>query len=47
MSTTALDPVCGMTVTIMPDTPQLVIDGESFWFCNPHCRDTFASTSGR
>jgi xanthine dehydrogenase accessory factor len=46
-STTALDPVCGMTVTIMPDTPQLVIDGESFWFCNPHCRDTFASTSGR
>ncbi len=46
-STTALDPVCGMTVTIMPDTPQLVIDGESFWFCNPHCRDTFVSTSGR
>jgi xanthine dehydrogenase accessory factor len=44
--TTALDPVCGMTVTVMPDTPQLVIDGESFWFCNPHCRDTYAMTSG-
>ena len=42
---TAIDPVCGMTVTIMPDTPQLVIDGQTYWFCNPHCRVTFAETS--
>ncbi len=42
---TAIDPVCGMTVTIMPDTPQLVVDGETYWFCNPHCRVSFAETS--
>ncbi|MDT5182072.1 MAG: xanthine dehydrogenase accessory factor [Mycobacterium sp.] len=45
--TTVLDPVCGMTVTIMPDTPHLVVDGESLWFCNPHCRDSYATTSGQ
>jgi xanthine dehydrogenase accessory factor len=44
---TAVDPVCGMTVTVMPDTPTLVVDGESFWFCNPHCRDTYAQAAGQ
>jgi xanthine dehydrogenase accessory factor len=39
----AIDPVCGMTVTIMPDTPHLRIDGEDFYFCRPGCRDTFAA----
>ena len=39
---TAVDPVCGMTVTVMPDTPTLIVAGESFWFCNPRCRDTYA-----
>ena len=38
----AVDPVCGMTVTIMADTPSLVVDGETFYFCNPHCRDRYA-----
>ncbi len=38
----AVDPVCGMTVTIGPDTPYLLVDGDDFWFCNPGCRDTFA-----
>jgi xanthine dehydrogenase accessory factor len=42
---TAIDPVCGMTVTIMPDTPQLLVDGQTYWFCNPQCRVTFAETS--
>lgn len=37
-----LDPVCGMTVTVLPDTPYLMVDGQDFWFCNPHCRDTHA-----
>jgi xanthine dehydrogenase accessory factor len=41
---TAIDPVCGMTVTVMPDTPHLVVDGQTYWFCNPHCRVTFAAT---
>jgi xanthine dehydrogenase accessory factor len=44
---TAVDPVCGMTVTIMADTPTLVVGGDTFWFCNPHCRDTYAQTAGQ
>ena len=35
-----VDPVCGMTVTVVSDTPHAVIDGTEFWFCNPGCRDT-------
>ena len=37
----AVDPVCGMTVTIGPDTPHAVVDGVDHWFCNPGCRDRF------
>lgn len=39
------DPVCGMSVTVMPDTPHLLVDGADVWFCNPHCRDTYAQVS--
>jgi xanthine dehydrogenase accessory factor len=42
----AVDPVCGMTVTIVPDTPHLVVDGADFWFCNPGCRDRYAEAVG-
>ncbi len=42
---TAIDPVCGMTVTVLPDTPHLEIDGTDVWFCNPGCRDHYASTA--
>lgn len=42
-----VDPVCGMTVTVMADTPQLVVGGETSWFCNPHCRDAYAVKVGR
>ena len=38
---TAIDPVCGMTVTIGPDTPHAVVDGVDHWFCMPGCRDRF------
>jgi xanthine dehydrogenase accessory factor len=38
-----LDPVCGMTVVVMPDTPHLQIDGADVWFCGPHCRDVYAA----
>jgi xanthine dehydrogenase accessory factor len=38
---TAVDPVCGMTVTIGPDTPHAVVDGIDHWFCMPGCRDRF------
>lgn len=37
-----LDPVCGMTVTVVASTPQLVVDGESVWFCGTGCRDRHA-----
>jgi xanthine dehydrogenase accessory factor len=43
---TALDPVCGMTVLIGADTPHLVLDGQEFWFCNPGCRNAFAAERG-
>lgn len=43
----ALDPVCGMTVTVQPDTAHLVVDGEDVWFCNPGCRDRFTEQAGR
>lgn len=39
--TTAVDPVCGMTVTIGPDTPHAVVDGVDHWFCMPGCRERF------
>lgn len=38
-----IDPVCGMTVTVGPDTPHAVIDGVDFWFCNPGCRDRYVA----
>jgi xanthine dehydrogenase accessory factor len=40
---TAVDPVCGMTVTIMPDTPHLTVEGVEHWFCGPGCRDHYAA----
>ncbi|MDO1486111.1 carbon monoxide dehydrogenase accesory protein [Rhodococcus rhodochrous] len=35
---TAVDPVCGMTVTITESTPHLVLAGRTVWFCCPGCR---------
>jgi xanthine dehydrogenase accessory factor len=40
---TAVDPVCGMTVAVLPDTPHLSVDGTDVWFCNPGCRDRYAA----
>jgi xanthine dehydrogenase accessory factor len=37
----AVDPVCGMTVTVAEDTPHVLVDGTDHWFCNPGCRDAF------
>lgn len=39
---TAIDPVCGMTVIIGPDTPHLRAGDEEFWFCGKGCRDRYA-----
>jgi xanthine dehydrogenase accessory factor len=37
----AVDPVCGMIVTVAADTPHLLLEGVDHWFCNPGCRDRF------
>ncbi|MGF6887118.1 xanthine dehydrogenase accessory factor [Nocardia sp. GAS34] len=39
-----LDPVCGMTVAVGPDTPHLAVDGVDHWFCSSGCRTSFAAT---
>jgi len=39
----AMDPVCGMTVTVLPDTPHLTVGGADLWFCGARCRDRYAS----
>ncbi|WP_433621102.1 XdhC family protein [Nocardia sp. CA-120079] len=40
-----LDPVCGMIVTVGPDTPHLTIGDVDHWFCSSSCRTCFAKTS--
>ena len=37
----AVDPVCGMTVAVQPDTPQAEHGGATYWFCCPGCRSRF------
>ena len=40
---TAVDPVCGMTVAVVADTPHLDLGGREFWFCRNACREAFAA----
>lgn len=37
----AIDPVCGMTVAIVPGAVSAQREGVTFYFCNPGCRDEF------
>lgn len=37
----AVDPVCGMTVAVGPDTPQADHEQATYWFCCPGCRARF------
>ncbi|QXE39399.1 XdhC family protein [Streptomyces sp. GMY02] len=39
---TVVDPVCGMAVVVMDDTPRLTVDGDDFWFCGDLCRERYA-----
>ena len=39
----AVDPVCGMTVTIGPGTEHLRLAAADYWFCGPGCRTAFAA----
>jgi xanthine dehydrogenase accessory factor len=40
-SVTAVDPICGMTVTVAADTPSLEHDGGTVYFCSAGCRRQF------
>jgi xanthine dehydrogenase accessory factor len=43
----AIDPVCGMTVLIGPDTPHTALSGQDDWFCGAGCLQTFTRSAGR
>ena len=38
---TAIDPVCGMTVTLKPETRTEVFGGKDFHFCSAKCQTKF------
>ncbi|CAN5739397.1 XdhC family protein [soil metagenome] len=40
----AIDPVCGMSVVIVPGAQHLHIAGQDYWFCGAGCRASFAAT---
>ncbi|HWF41153.1 MAG TPA: XdhC family protein, partial [Acidothermaceae bacterium] len=44
---TALDPICGMTVVVLPTTAHLRADGIDYWFCSQGCRDRYATQVGQ
>jgi Cu+-exporting ATPase len=44
---TAIDPVCGMTVSIGADTPNAEHEGRSYYFCNARCREKFEAEPHR
>jgi xanthine dehydrogenase accessory factor len=44
---TAVDPICGMTVVVLPTTAHLRVDGVDHWFCSQGCRDRYAAEVGQ
>ena len=44
---TAIDPVCGMSVTIATAKHQHQHDGTTYYFCNPRCKERFAAEPAR
>jgi xanthine dehydrogenase accessory factor len=44
---TAIDPVCGMRVTVGAGTPHSRRDGADYWFCCGGCRDSFEREPAR
>ncbi len=43
----AIDPICGMTVVVLPTTAHVRADGVDYWFCSQGCRDRYAAQVGR
>ena len=46
-ATTAIDPVCHMTVTIATARHVGAWDGRTWYFCNPRCKDKFLADPAR
>lgn len=44
---TAVDPVCGMTVTAAPPSPSSEHEGRPVWFCGDGCRKAFEADPAR
>ncbi len=42
----AVDPVCGMTVSVGPATEHLLVGDAEYWFCCSGCRTAFAERHG-
>lgn len=45
-ATTAVDPVCGMTVAAVDATRHIDHEGVRYWFCGPGCEDAFRNDPG-
>ena len=43
LPTTAVDPVCGMTVEVTPRSLRYEYDGTTYYFCGAGCRQAFAA----
>jgi xanthine dehydrogenase accessory factor len=39
----AIDPICGMEIVVLPDTPSVERDGETYYFCCDGCQRTFVA----
>jgi protein SCO1 len=46
-TTSAVDPVCGMTVRVTSSTPSASHDGRQHYFCSDACRSTYFAGSAR
>jgi protein SCO1/2 len=46
-ATTAVDPVCSMTVRVTETTPRVTHDGRTVYFCSEVCRDRFTADPNR
>ncbi|OYV23977.1 MAG: hypothetical protein B7W95_00290 [Acidimicrobiales bacterium 20-64-4] len=46
-ATTAVDPVCGMTVDKATAAAHRTLEGTEFWFCNVSCAESFDADPGR
>lgn len=47
MADTVTDPVCGMQINPAAAVAREEHDGRTFYFCSPHCHDTFVNDPHR